>query len=135
MSDKLGVALAKEACPLCGKTVDGPILMNKRLTKPEADKVKALHGQVIGFTDEPCAECKELMTKGILLIGIIEAKTDDMRNPYRSGHICVVSPDYIKRICKDENLCNEILKKGATFMEKEIIEEIIKQGKKLEEGN
>ena len=27
------VALAKELCPICGKEMDGPIIMNKKLTK------------------------------------------------------------------------------------------------------
>ena len=79
--DKVGVALAKEACPVCAKALDGPILMNTRLSGKNAAEVKALHGQIIGFRDAPCDECKELLTKGFVLIGIEEEKTDDMTNP------------------------------------------------------
>lgn len=88
---KLGVALAKELCPICAKEIEGPILMNTRLTSGEAEKVEKLHGQVIGWSKEPCAECKEMKEKGFVLIGAVEKKTTDVTNPYRSGNIWVVA--------------------------------------------
>lgn len=90
--NKLGVALAKELCPICAKQIDGPILMNTRLTPGEAKKVEELHGQVIGWSKEPCDECKEMKAKGFILIGAVEKKTTDATNPYRSGNIWVVHP-------------------------------------------
>ncbi|TXG80324.1 MAG: hypothetical protein E6R13_08330 [Spirochaetes bacterium] len=93
MSDhkKLGVALAKELCPVCTKQMDGPILMNTRLTPGEADKVEKFHGQLIGWSKELCPECKEMKEKGFILIGAVEKKTTDVTNPYRSGNIWVVA--------------------------------------------
>ena len=102
--DKVGVALAKEACPVCAKTMDGPILMNTKLSGKNASEVKALHGQIIGFKDIPCDECKELLNKGFVLIGINAEKTDDMSNPYRSGHMWCISTKSAEEIFPDPNL-------------------------------
>ena len=91
--DTLGVALTKEACPICAKTVDGPIVMNTWLTKGEAKKVKELHGKTLNWMKEPCDECKDMMTKGFILIGAVEKKSPDVTNPYRSGNIWCVKQE------------------------------------------
>lgn len=115
MNDKLGTALAKEACPVCGKAEYGPILINKRLTESEAKRVEELHGKVVGYMDEPCKKCQELMSKGFLFIGIVAAKTDDPNNPYRSGNKWVVSQDYANRVFD-----NNPPKEGVAFISVEI---------------
>jgi hypothetical protein len=102
--DKVGVALAKEACPVCAKSFDGPILMNTRLSGKNAKDVEALHGQIIGFRDAPCDECKELLTKGFVLIGIEQDKTEDMSNPYRSGHMWCISKESAEGMFPDAHL-------------------------------
>jgi len=119
MSSKLEVALVKEACPICGKAEDGPILMNTRLTEREAQKVKELHGQVIGYMDKPCSECQGLMEKGFLLIGVIEEKTEDRANPYRSGNQWVITMEAAKRMFKEESLS-----RGAAFIDMKVAVEI-----------
>ena len=73
----LGVALVKEACPLCGAAEDGPIVMNTRLGPQRAKDVEELHGKVVGYMDKPCSQCQGLLDQGFLLIGVIEEKTDD----------------------------------------------------------
>jgi len=93
MGDKLGVAIVKEACPVCGKDFEGPIVMNRRFSNKAAEDVRALHGKVIGYKDCPCDECKELLTKGFVLIGVEEAKTDNPQNPYRSGHMWCIKKE------------------------------------------
>ena len=96
MSDKLGVALTKEKCVICCKDVDGAIVMNTRLTKGEAKKVEEMHGKVIGWKEGPCDECKEMMEKAFLFIGIDEDKTDFDNLPnglYRTGHLVGVKKD------------------------------------------
>lgn len=117
--DTLGVALVKEACSLCGKVEDGPIVMNTRLTKSNAEKVEAMHGQVIGYMPEPCDTCKDLMTKGFLLIGIIEEKSDEPNNPYRSGHQWVVTHDYADRLFDGKPP-----EKGACFIDVKMAHQI-----------
>ena len=42
------VAVCKELCPICGKEMDGPLVMNQVLTKEAANNVAALNGKVIG---------------------------------------------------------------------------------------
>ena len=111
--DKLGVALAKEACPLCGASIDGPIFINTKLTVGAANQVKALHGKVIGIAKEPCEKCKEAMTKGFLLVGAVQAKTDNWNNPYRSGNQWIITHEAAARLIPDE----EARKKGACFID------------------
>jgi hypothetical protein len=100
MSDKkFGVALTKELCPICAKTeMDGGIVMNTRLSGPMAKKVESLHNQVVGFSKEPCDTCKGYKAMGFVLIGAVEAKTEDATNPYRSGNIWVVKQEVADRL-------------------------------------
>ena len=60
---ELGVALVKELCPICCKEIDGPIIMNRVLTKEYANNVENMHGKVIGFADHCCEECAKYKTK------------------------------------------------------------------------
>jgi len=110
--NELGVALVKEACRLCGTIYDGPIVMNTRLTVSMAEKVEAMHGKVIGFLPEPCDQCKDLMSKGFLIIGVIEEKTDDKDNPWRSGHQWVLRMDKAREI-----FTKDVCDKGAAFID------------------
>lgn len=119
MEEKLGVALVKRACPLCGKAEDGESVMNTRLTKGVADKVKALHGQVVGYTKKPCDDCADMMSKGFLLIGVDEAKTEDRANPYRTGRQWVITHDAARRAFPAE-----FLKRGAGFITTEASEKM-----------
>lgn len=93
MSNKLGVALTKTLCPVCTKEMDGDILLNTRLTEGEAKKVEAMHNQVIGWSKTLCPDCSDMKSKGFILIGAVEAKTEDVTNPYRSGNIWVVKEE------------------------------------------
>lgn len=118
--DRLGVALVKEVCPLCAATEDGPIILSTRLTKGESDKVKSLHGKTIGYMDKPCKECQDIMNQAFLFIGFIEAKTDDYKNPYRSGNKWGVTLEYAKKLLGEEGV-----KQGAAFI---AVEEAVKLG-------
>lgn len=92
--DRFGVALVKYACPICGKVNEDATatLINRRLTKHYADKIRELNGQCVGFSDKPCKECQSYIDKGaFFVIGIDGDKTTDMRNPYRSGHLVGIS--------------------------------------------
>lgn len=117
--DKLGVAVVKEACRICGKSYDGPLILNTRLSVPMADKVKALHGKTVGFMKEPCDECKEFMKQGIIVVGIDESKTDDKSNPWRTGNFWVMKEEAIKRMLKDdvEDFRADVLKKRVMFID------------------
>lgn len=113
MSHKLDIALAKEACPLCGKAQDGPILINKRMVVGQGKVERELHGKIIGYMDKPCGDCEGMMAQGFLLIGVVESKTEDKSNPYRSGNQWVISNEAAERMFPDESL----RKKGAAFID------------------
>jgi RecJ-like exonuclease len=115
----IGVALTKEACPLCGAVQDGDIIINTRLSPGNAKKVEALHGQVVGYMKKPCEECQGIMKQGILLIGVVEAKTDDHNNPYRSGNKWGVTEDFINRVF-DPEMAKEVISKRACFFPVEV---------------
>jgi hypothetical protein len=117
--DKFAVALTKEACPICAKTVDGPIVMNTRLTPGEARKVKELQGQVLNWMKEPCDDCKEMMTKGFVLIGAVEKKTTDVTNPYRSGNIWVVKQEVAIQLFGEKPPAS-----GVAFIDVNVAEQI-----------
>lgn len=97
MSKKLGVALVKELCPVCTKETDASILINTKLTEGMAKKVEDLNGSV-KWASQLCPECKEMKSKGFILIGAVEAKTEDATNPYRSGNIWVVKHEVADKL-------------------------------------
>ena len=94
----VGIALTKELCMICTKEMEGGIVMNTRLTPTNAKRVEALHGEVVGWSKELCDECIDMKSKGFVLIGAVEAKTEDVTNPYRSGNIWVVKQEVADRL-------------------------------------
>jgi len=116
MSDKLGVAIIKYACPICGEVKEelSAIAMNTKLTEKYAKKVEAMHNQVVGYSDKPCKECQSYIDKGaFFVIGCDMEKTDDMSNPYRSGHLVGIK----KESNFYQHLPEEYKKKDAVFMD------------------
>ena len=75
--------------------MDGPIVMNKRLTKPQKKKVEEINGKVIGFADHCCEECVKYKDKAVFFIGIDENKSskDSLQNLYRTGQIVGIKKD------------------------------------------
>lgn len=119
----LEVALAKEACLTCGNLMDGPIIMNTKLTAKEAEKVKEIHGKCIGYAEDLCNECKDMCSKGLLVVEI-DAEQSKHNNPYRTGKLFVLdnNSDFVKSI--DEKFI--INKKGSKFifMDKEVTKQL-----------
>lgn len=99
--DTLGVALVKELCPICGKEMDGTIIMNKWLSKPNKKKIESMHNKVIGFANHCCEECAKHKDKVMYFIGVDwdkSIKNEDyevtkIENFYRTGNICGVKKD------------------------------------------
>lgn len=92
IKSELGVALTR--CFICGEGKE--IIMNTRLTKSLADKVRAMNGKAID--KEPCEKCKEYMKKGVIIIAVDESKTDDPENPYRTGGWWLVKEEALERV-------------------------------------
>ena len=100
--DKIEVALVHELCLVCGKEMNEQIIMNQRLSPREAEEVKSMHKKAIGYSDEPCDECSDYMTKGYILIEYDERLTTDKSNPYRTGHLWVITFEAAERMNMDE---------------------------------
>lgn len=66
---------------------------------------------------DPCDECKGYMKQGIILISYDEAKTTDKKNPYRSGGWCVLKEEAVKRMFKEGELLDAVLKCRFAFMD------------------
>lgn len=93
--NNLGVALVKELCPVCGKEMDGPIIMNKFLTEKNAEKVKNLHNKVVGFANHCCEECARYKDAAVFFVSIDESKSSkgSLKNLYRTGKIVGIKKD------------------------------------------
>lgn len=102
--DTLGVALVHEICKICGKEVNEQIIMNQELTEKNAKNIKSMHNKAIGYSEEPCDECKELMTKGFILIEYDKTLTTDMHNPYRTGNIWGITFDAAEKLGVDKDI-------------------------------
>lgn len=112
MEDKLGIAMVKEACRLCGAEVNDTIVMNTKLSKKNAKEVEALNGKIIGYAKDPCKDCQNAMSQGLLMIGVIEEKTEDEDNPWRSGHQWVIKKERAAEIFGEE-----VSIQGAVFID------------------
>lgn len=107
---KLGVALTKELCPICCKEMDGPIIMNKRLSKPQKEKVESMHNKVIGFANHCCDECNKYKDVGIFIIEVDRDKSDfsKLETIYRTGRFCCIKKDC--NLFDNKELKNKIIK-------------------------
>lgn len=90
MKNNLEVGLIHELCIVCGKKHNESIIMNSLLVEKEATKIKELHNKAVGFSKEPCEECKEDIEIAFMFIGFDEEKSDLDNLPeglYRTGHL------------------------------------------------
>lgn len=88
------VALTKEICPVCGKEMDGPLIMNSFLTEKCAKEVKDLNNKVIGFADHCCEECAKYKDDAVYFVSIDESKSSQsLKELYRTGKISGVKKD------------------------------------------
>lgn len=92
----LGIALVKHLCPVCLNPEES-IIMNNRLTEKNAKEIESMHNKNVGYTKEPCDQCKDWMKQGIVVIGVDVNKSTD-ESMYRSGHISVVKENVIRDI-------------------------------------
>ena len=117
MSNKVGVALLKYVCPICGQVNEDAsaiALGSKFNDKANVKRVEAMNNQIVGFSEKPCKECQEWIDKGaFFIIGIDVEKSDDMSNPYRTGHLIGIKreSEFV------QHLPEEFQKKNAIFMD------------------
>lgn len=109
-SEDLGVALAKELCPICAKEIDGPILMGTVLSKKNAQKVNKMNGKIIGWSSKPCTECQEYINNGVFFVIGIDIEKSYKEGLYRSGHIIGLKSDcdFVKDLTEEQRKHNAI---------------------------
>ena len=115
----LSTALVHELCPVCAKKMQDSIVMNTMLTRYHAAQVEKLHGKATGFSSEPCQDCQDLKAQGFVLIGVDDSKTTDRANPWRTGHLWVITWEAARRIFGGYDLS-----KGAAYLPIDLAEHL-----------
>ena len=110
LSEKHGMNPAIPLCFFCLKPKNEIILAGRMKDDKEAPRNAV-------WDRQPCDECKGWMEKGIILISVDESKTEDNKNPYKSGGWCVVKEDMIKRMLEgSQELLEDILRKRVAYL-------------------
>lgn len=131
--DKFAVSMASYLCPCCLKE-DNVILMNQKLTKKEAEKVKQAHGACLGFGDV-CSDCQKLVDDGfIALVPLNQEK-------YKEGFIeLLTKPLWVKKHIA-EDMFKQTIKTPLVHVDKELIDYLVSEYQKqhgelpAEQGN
>ena len=118
--DIIGTALVHENCPICAKKINEHIMMNSTLTEKNAEEIKSLHNKSVGYSEEPCDECKEHKKQGFIFIEVDESKTEDKSNPYRTGNMWVIKKEAAERIITNK----DIIDVGASFIDMIVAKQI-----------
>lgn len=110
---ELGIALVKELCPICCKEMDGPILIGTKFDS-HVKEINDMTGKVIGFSKEPCEECKKHIDEGVFFVIGVDLAKSDKTNYYRTGHVVG-----IKNTCELVSTIKQTLPKvkSACFMD------------------
>jgi hypothetical protein len=56
------------------------------------------------------------MEMGVILISVDEKKSEDQKNPYRTGGWCVVKEEAIRRAVTSPELLEDVMKKRVAFL-------------------
>jgi hypothetical protein len=107
VSPRYGVNPSVELCFWCGKA-KGLVLMGRLREDAEAPRQGV-------FNREPCPECQEMMSQGVMFISVRNGESGD--NPYRTGRICVITDEGVQRLPIDEPLKSDMLKKRVCYLE------------------
>jgi hypothetical protein len=77
--------------------MDEHILIDTRIRDKPGKLETEVHNKAIGIANELCPDCKEKIGEGTYMIEIDPAKTEDMRNPWRTGNIIGVTRSFWER--------------------------------------
>ena len=88
--DKLGVALVKELCPICCKEMDGPIIMNQRLSRVQKEKVeKQMEGN---------QNAKEIIYKIVSQINIFKSHLHKLEDDLSTEVLHVINTSFMTEL-------------------------------------
>ena len=107
LSEKHGLNPSMLVCFVCGNDTGEIALMGRLKGDIEAPRRSVLPGS------EPCAECREHMKAGIILISVKDGS--DQKNPYRTGGWVVIKEEAAKNIFKDN--AESLMKVRMAFVE------------------
>lgn len=105
-------------CFYCGESKNEIALLGAASKKITGEEKAPMHGPVIDM--EPCDNCKDYMKQGVILIGVVEEKTHNEKNPYRSGHFMVVKDDVVRRNFNPE-MAERVIESRCAFIDHRIV--------------
>ncbi len=118
LSEKYGVNPAVPICFLCGDDKNQVILAGLIRDKKTGEELEAPHKAA--WDMEPCDKCKELQSKGVILISVRDGDDDSKDNPYRTGGWCVVADEGLKRVLPPGPLLDDVLRRRTAFVPDEV---------------
>ena len=139
LSKKHGVNPTIPICFWCGEEKNEVVLLGELKDDAEASK-----NMIVDY--EPCDACKELFSKGIQIIGVVDQPVVDGMFPiivnddvelYPTGSMLLVSEDFIVRFSAanvehDANLLDKVLKHRKLMLPENIVLQMIEDSKALD---
>lgn len=105
LSPKPGLNPAIPMCYFCGKAKQ-EIILAGRLSRDDMEAPRAAV-----WDKSPCDECRDWMTKGVILISVRDNDQD-----YRTGGWVVIKDDALRRLMSDSDMLETILKCRHAFV-------------------
>lgn len=109
LSEKHGVNPSVSVCFYCGEDKNELVLPGRLPRDAEAPR-RAV------WSMEPCDQCKEWMAQGVVLISTRDGEAGG-NDPYRTGQLCVIKDEALKRIVQPKELLDDILRRRFCFIE------------------
>jgi len=109
LSEKHGLNPSLSVCYLCGLDKNEVVIPGRLPGDAEAPR-KAV------WNKEPCDQCKEYMTQGIILVGVNGPEVEMQPFANRTGKFCVLKEEAIKRMLKPGEMLNDIISKRVAFV-------------------
>jgi len=108
---KQHVALTR--CFYCGEPDKILLASRYRQDGEPVHDLGPMDGKVVDR--EPCSKCADLMSRGILFIGVRDGESGD--NPYRTGQFIVVKDEAVKRVVNPGPTLDAVLKGRFAFVD------------------
>jgi len=121
---KHGVNPTMPICFYCGEEKGEIVLLGAASKKITGQDEAPRH---ICLDKEPCDKCKEMMSQGVMLIGVRDGDTPS-DNPYRTGEICVITDDAARRMFQPESMVEDVLQRRCAFIEQSVLRGMMPEG-------
>lgn len=63
----------------------------------------------------PCEKCQGYLKEGIMFVSVRNGESGD--NPYRTGKLCVIKEEAVRRFVQPHELLEEVLRKRICFID------------------